>query len=1131
MLGSAIQRDLSQRALEEATQQLESRVVVRTAELAALNQALQQEINERRQAETTLRRQAQIIDQVADTVFCTDLDNRVVFWNRGAERLTGYTTEEATGRPISFLYLPEDYVSLQNCIHLLTQSGQHEYETRILRKDGSLRHAWISLSLLHDEAGATTGMSGYAVDITGQKRTQEALQESEGRLRAFVDAMPDVAFILDEDGRYIEVLAHDDTLLYDTKTKLQGKLLHEVFPADDADRYVAVIRRTLETGLSQSHDYEIRVGAGNLWFEARTAPIVGASASKRCVVWVARDVTPRKLALEELRSAHEQLRATLNALPDLLFEVDRDLRIRDYRAPDSTRLFAPPDAFLGRRIAEVLPPEAAEIVLGACEKAFQHGRHMGAVYSLPMPTGVQWYQLSISIKGEAGSTDARLIAMARDITEVKQAERAMQASEQRYRLLAETAQDFIFIIDREDRVAYANTYAGRQFKCSPEQLVGRKRSELFPSPGMGHQQENLRAVFTSGRTISVEHPTPFPDETLWLHTRLVPLPDERGEVTAVLGISRDMTEHRRAAAALSASEEKYRTLVESLDVGILQSTLLPEPRFTHANIACARILGYASVEALMACSPTSIYVDAADRDVYLSVLRRQGAVRNHELRIRRPDGSEAMVSITATVRFNTQGEMMLLDGVVEDVTERRKAEDYLRLLSAAVEQSAAGIAVADPRGMVLFVNEAFAAMHGLSREATPGKHLSIFHLPEQMEQVYAANDDVLHAGRFRGVVWHARRGGRAFPALMNVSPLHDAGGRMAGFIASALDISDQVQAEAQRERLSRAVENAGEGIGTFDDSWALTYANPALARIFAAPLPALLGRSWQELFELPDGAGFQEMANALRHQERWAGRLLGKSTDGRSLPLSMTLVRMAQPEGGELIVANIRDQSEEAMHLLQIRKLTLEAAASLENERARLSRELHDELGQMLTAINLNLAWLSARGAAWEDVARQRLMETQQLVNQLLDAVRTLSTNLRPPILDNRGLLEAIRSYAGGFARRAGFTCRIHAAPADLEVRDPLATTVFRIIQEALTNVARHSRASKCGIFLKFSGAHLEVKIRDNGVGAVASRLDGVQSLGIAGMRERAKAAGGMLKVENRVEGGVCVVAQLPWNQ
>ncbi len=326
------------------------------------------------------------------------------------------------------------------------------------------------------------------------------------------------------------------------------------------------------------------------------------------------------------------------------------------------------------------------------------------------------------------------------------------------------------------------------------------------------------------------------------------------------------------------------------------------------------------------------------------------------------------------------------------------------------------------------------------------------------------------------------------------------------------------------------MQNAGEGIGTFDQNWRLSYANEALARILGQnDVATLLGSSWTELFTFADCKQQAAVLDAVCEGAGWTGRLHGRRRNGSPVPLAVTFAQVPQPEGQLLVIANVRDQSEDDVHLSLVRKLTLDAARTLEQERARMSRELHDELGQMLTAINLNLAWLTSCSEAWDRRARERLNEVQSLVDQLLETVRSLSTSLRPPVLDNKGLLEAIRSHAGKFARRAGLSCHVTADPPDLEVPDPLATTVYRIVQEALTNVARHSRASQCSIFLKHSDSFVVVKVRDNGVGAVPSRLEGVQSLGITGMRERAEATGGNLRVENRSEGGVCVTAQLPW--
>lgn len=635
---------------------------------------------------------------------------------------------------------------------------------------------------------------------------------------------------------------------------------------------------------------------------------------------------------------------------------------------------------------------------------------------------------------------------------------------------------------------------------------------------------------------------------IYLKTTFFPILDQHGRLRHVVGVHEDTTARRqaeralqearrkleqRAAAALAESEDRYQMILDALSLGVTRAVQHPKPHCAHANQAAARIFGYDSIEEFVALPMSKRYANIRDRRHFLTLLVEKGSVRSHELRIRRKDGSTGVVSCTAKAYFDERGRIAYFDAIFEDITERRQVEQGLHLLSRAVEQSTEGIAVAGTDRRVMFANQAFAAMHGLSSDEVMGQPITIFHSPEQIPE---AVDRVLKAvrrtGHFRGLVWHVRRDGTEFPTLQNISSLRDDSGRIIGYVGAALDVSDQVAAESEREMLANAVESAGEGIGILKSDGTFTYANTALARILGRHKPAeILGRQWQCFCE-PVGADDHDAIDAsLGKRARWTGRVLAGRLDGRDVPLAVTLVRATKAKGEDILIANVRDQSEEEAHLTQVRKLTLDAARALEEERARISRELHDQLGQTLTAINLNLAWLMSRSKNWDDGEKQRLLEVKAFVNQMLESVRSLSTGLRPPILDNRGLLEAVRSYALDFSRRAGIRCRVTANPPDLEVHDPLATILFRIFQEAMTNVARHSRASRCGIFLKLTDGNLELRVRDDGLGAVPRRLAGVQSLGIAGMRERAASVRGTLIVENRPEGGVCVTARLPWHQ
>jgi len=710
-----------------------------------------------------------------------------------------------------------------------------------------------------------------------------------------------------------------------------------------------------------------------------------------------------------------------------------------------------------------------------------------------------------------------------------EAEQALLENERRYRALAESSQDMIFILDRDCVIQYVNARAAALFGCSPDQLVGRSNHALFPAEIAARHQQLVRQVFETRRPILSENRQEFPGRTVWLSTQLTPLIDEHGRIDAVMGVTRDVTEHRLAVAALEAREEQYRTLVENVGLGVFRVAIHPAPHFVHANPACMAMFGYDDLAEMTRRPGEDFFQDPADNQRVLAEILATGRMRQCLLRCRRRDGSPFEASGTISVVRDDRGRPIYLDGVVEDVTERRRTERQLRILSTAVSQARQGISVADERHVLIYVNEAFAAMMGRRAEELIGLSLHELVPPEERPAMLEALSVLERTGRFSGSFTTRRNDGSAWIALVESTLLHDPDGRVTGSLATVADVTEPRRIEAERARLLRAVENAAEGIGIWDSRMRPVYANAALLRLAGQTVERPAARRWPELFSGENLPASMGLFSRQTPGPSWEGRLTLVRTDGTAVPVAVHCSRVAEDDGGFQVVAALRDMTREVACLDQIRRLTADAAKSLENERARISRELHDELGQLVTAVNMNLAWLRARAPDSVPGFSQRLAETGAIVNEMLEAIRRLSGSLRPPILDNLGLIEAIRSWGRDFCQRAGLKWRITTRPAEIEVSDPLATTVFRIVQEALTNVARHARASRCDVAVVVTGGWLEVTIRDDGRGAVPQDLAGLQSLGVAGMRERAGAVGGTLTVENLPGGGVCVAARLPW--
>jgi signal transduction histidine kinase len=269
-----------------------------------------------------------------------------------------------------------------------------------------------------------------------------------------------------------------------------------------------------------------------------------------------------------------------------------------------------------------------------------------------------------------------------------------------------------------------------------------------------------------------------------------------------------------------------------------------------------------------------------------------------------------------------------------------------------------------------------------------------------------------------------------------------------------------------------------------------------------------------------------------------AGRISGYSMNKRFLrrdgkvvwtKLSTVAVRN---HAGELryfvgMAADVSDQkrAEEGLRQVTGRLLTLQ-----DEERRRIARELHDSLGQDLAAMNLNLARLREPGLPGG--MSQLISDTAAITEKMLTETRTLSYLLHPPLLDELGLSAAVRLYVEGFSERSGIEIECELPDDMPRLSHELELTIFRIVQEAVTNVHRHSGSGWCKVSVRYGGGRVSVEIRDNGVGLPPDRLgeDGsVENVGvgISGMRERARHLGGTLVLES-AEPGCIVRADFP---
>ena len=211
----------------------------------------------------------------------------------------------------------------------------------------------------------------------------------------------------------------------------------------------------------------------------------------------------------------------------------------------------------------------------------------------------------------------------------------------------------------------------------------------------------------------------------------------------------------------------------------------------------------------------------------------------------------------------------------------------------------------------------------------------------------------------------------------------------------------------------------------------------------------------------------------------------------------------------------------------QLRLLSGSIMAGQEKERTAIARELHDELGQILTALRLDAVWLSDRLKGQDDQAKARALAMCHLIDKTIDEVRGMAIRLRPGMLDDFGLIDALDWYTKDFTKRTGIICKFSQHNM-IDVDDLVATAAYRITQEALTNVARHAFATQVRISLEAKNDMFILTVKDNGCGFKPQDLENSHCLGLVGMRERAALAGGSLELHSKPGKGTRINFRLP---
>jgi PAS domain S-box-containing protein len=478
-----------------------------------------------------------------------------------------------------------------------------------------------------------------------------------------------------------------------------------------------------------------------------------------------------------------------------------------------------------------------------------------------------------------------------------------------------------------------------------------------------------------------------------------------------------------------------------------------------------------------------------------------------------------------------------------ELAMREQEKEALRLTQFSVDHSVTGILWVNWDSRIRYANAAAARMLGVDAPALLDRPLEDFDPTLHMDSWLSLWKQVRDAPPPAGTetVWQ-RGDGSLLPVAVNQSFLRF--GSAEYLVLFVLDLTDKRQADAalaEREAQLRGIAANVPGMvfrmahGDSYDGAVLTYVSEG-SQTLVGHAPAVLTereRGLRSLIHPDDEAAYVARRDAAmhgRHDWQWQGRMVTAAGVERWVDLKAAMRRM---DDGSMVwdgvVWDIDDNKRAELALArsqaQLRELSAHLETVREEEKARIAREVHDELGQVLTVLKLELSMFGLILPAPTAAQRERLESIQRLIAQLFQLVRDVATALRPPILD-AGIVSAIEWQARRFEARSGIPCLVVAPDTPLHLTDAQAIGLFRVLQEALTNVMRHAQAHSLEVRLTVEDGMLALSVADDGVGVAPGA--GTRSFGVVGMRERVLMLGGTLTLDGTPGNGTTLVARIP---